>query len=150
MKCPSEKIPQNLNGCWARWALFAFGWLNIGLGTVGIFIPGLPTTVFLLIALWAFSKSSERFHLWLWNHPRFGKSLQNWHQHRVIPLKAKIMAVSMMSLSYFYLSFFVAESGLIPLIMSAIMGPSALYVVTRNSHAPVQVPARIKTHDHQP
>ena len=147
MKCPSENFSQKLDRCWARWALFGFGWLNIAFGTIGLFVTGLPTTVFLIIALWAFSKSSDRFHLWLWNHPRFGQTLQNWHAHRIIPMKAKIMAVLMMSLSFLYLTIFVAENWILPMAMAAIMVPAALYVVTRNNDVrePVPVPVREKT-----
>ena len=67
----------------------------MGLGLVGIFIPGLPTTVFLIIAFWAFSKSTERFQNWLWFHPKFGPPIRAWHMHRVIPVRAKIFAAAM-------------------------------------------------------
>ena len=144
MKCPVEQIPQKLGRCWARWALFGFGWFNIMLGTIGVFVPGLPTTVFLLIAFWAFSKSSDRFHSWLWNHPRFGASIRNWHEHRIIPVKAKVLAVTMMLSSFLYLTFFVAESWVLPTFMASIMLPSALYVVTRNSQSQQLAPIRIK------
>ena len=123
---------------------FVFGWFNIVLGTIGVFVPGLPTTVFILIAFWAFSKSSDRFHSWLWNHPRCGEPIRNWHLHRVIPVKAKIMAVTMMSASYLYLAFYVAENWMLPTFMAAIMLPSALYVVTRNSQSKLLVAVRIK------
>jgi uncharacterized protein len=119
-----------------HWLLIAFGFLNVGLGVIGVFVPGLPTTVFLIIALWAFSKSSERFQKWLWHHHRFGPSLQAWHNHRVIPLKAKILAVATMTLSLLYLTFFVAESWVLPTSVAAIMVPVALYLLTRNSAAP--------------
>lgn len=129
-----KETTEKLQRCWARWALFGFGWLNVIVGAIGIFVPGLPTTVFLIIAFWAFSKSSDRFHSWLWNHPRFGPGLRNWHEHRVIPVSSKILAVAMMSASFLYLSLFVAESWVLPTIMAFIMVPPAIYVVTRNSH----------------
>ena len=67
-KLSSAAVPR----CAGRWLFFTFGWLNVVVGVVGVVVPGLPTTVFLIIALWAFSKSSERFRTWLWNHHRFG------------------------------------------------------------------------------
>lgn len=142
MKRKSDETTHNFQRCWARWALFGFGWLNVAIGTVGIFVPGLPTTVFLIIAFWAFSKSSDRFHGWLWNHPRFGPSLRNWHEHRVISVKSKILAVTMMSASFLYLSYFVAESWKLPAIMAVLMIPPALYVVTRKSHAQSTPPSQ--------
>lgn len=140
MACPADKRTRNIERCWLRWLLFAFGWLNIVLGTIGIFVPGLPTTVFLIIAFWAFSKSSDRFHMWLWNHPRLGEPLRNWHEHRVISIKAKILAVFMMSASFVYLTYFVAESWVLPMVMASLMVPPALYVVTRNSVVRSPVP----------
>ena len=70
-----EKSHVNLARFWVRWFLLIFGWTNVGIGLVGIFIPGLPTTVFLIIAFWAFSKSSEKFQNWLWFHPKLGPSI---------------------------------------------------------------------------
>ena len=82
---------------------FATGWLFFFLGAIGVILPVLPTTPFMILALWAFSRSSDRFHYWLYNHRFFGPPLQKWNQHRVIPLPAKIMSVSMMSASFVYL-----------------------------------------------
>jgi hypothetical protein len=126
----------SLSGCWVRWSLLAFGWLNVGLGIVGVVVPGLPTTIFLIIALWAFSKSSEKFQKWLWNHPRFGPSLRAWHQHRVIPYRAKVMAVVMMSSSFLFITIFVAETVVLPLVMAAILVPVSAYVLSRQSTIP--------------
>ncbi|MBC8269733.1 MAG: YbaN family protein [Rhodospirillaceae bacterium] len=124
-------MPAQMNS-WARWLFFAFGWLNVGLGLIGIIVPGMPTTVFLIAALWAFSKSSERFRLWLWNHPRFGLTIRNWHEHKVIPYRAKIMATSMMVIS-FALVVALADDMTLPLILFMVMTPAALYVNTRAS-----------------
>ena len=68
----------------------SLGWVCVGLAFIGIFIPGIPTTPFLILALWAFAKSSKKFHTWLLNHPRFGPILRNWESHKVVPKKAKL------------------------------------------------------------
>ena len=73
--------------------LITIGWLCVGLAFVGTFVPGIPTTIFLIIALWAFAQSSKKFHSWLLNHKRFGPILQNWESHRVVPRKAKTLMV---------------------------------------------------------
>jgi len=75
--------------------LIFIGWLCVGLAFVGAFVPGIPTTIFLIIALWAFAKSSTKFHAWLLNHKRFGSILRNWESHKVVSKKAKKMMVVM-------------------------------------------------------
>ena len=78
-----------------KYLLIVLGWICVGLASIGIFIPGIPTTIFLIIALWAFAKSSKRFHTWLINHKKFGPMLKNWHSHKVVPKNAKITMVIM-------------------------------------------------------
>ena len=73
--------------------LISIGWLCVGLAFIGTLVPGVPTTIFLIIALWAFAKSSKKFHTWLLNHKRFGSILRNWESHKVVPKKAKQMMV---------------------------------------------------------
>ena len=82
-----------------RIILLSLGWLSVGLGFVGIFIPGIPTTIFLIIALWAFTKSSKKLRYWLLHHKRFGPILQNWQEHKVVPQRAKILMVILMILA---------------------------------------------------
>ena len=122
-----------LECCTVRYALLAFGWLMVALGTVGILVPGFPGTVFLLIALWAFSKSSERFHSWLYNHRVLGPPIQNWHNHRVIPAYAKTAAVAAMAASLAGLTYFIAESWVLPAAVGACLLPIAIFIVTRPS-----------------
>ena len=73
--------------------LLGIGWLCVGLAFVGVFVPGIPTTIFLIIALWAFARSSKKIHNCLLNHKRFGPILHNWQNHKVVPQKAKILMV---------------------------------------------------------
>ncbi|EDP62273.1 hypothetical protein BAL199_19668 [alpha proteobacterium BAL199] len=87
--------------------------------------------MFLLIAVWAFSRSSERFHVWLYEHPRFGRTVREWHAHRVIPIKAKIAAVSMMTVTGVGLVLISDGDWLLPAISGGIMAIVALWIVTR-------------------
>jgi uncharacterized membrane protein YbaN (DUF454 family) len=75
------------------------GWACVSLAFVGIFVPGIPTTIFLIIALWAFTKTSKKLRNWLLNHKRFGPILSNWQEHKVVPRRAKILMVTLMILS---------------------------------------------------
>ena len=74
---------------------FTLGILSLSLGYVGILIPGLPTTVFILIAAWAFSKCSDRFTAWLENHRLFGPRILNWTTYRGLSRRAKKLAILM-------------------------------------------------------
>ncbi len=76
----------------ARAAYLVTGLVFVGLGVLGAFLPVLPTTPFLLVSLWAFSKSSARLERWLLEHPRFGARLVAWRTERVIPLPVKLTA----------------------------------------------------------
>ena len=118
-----------------RLILLIVGWLCVGLGFVGIFVPGLPTTIFLIIALWAFARSSKRFHTWLLNHQRFGPILRNWESHKVVPIKAKIVMVILQILvvimvQYTFNSLFITVALLIVLILVA------WYVISLPSKTP--------------
>lgn len=80
-----------------RFLLSLLAVTSLGLGIAGIFIPGLPTTVFILIAGWAAARSSPRLHAWLWQHKLFGPMLQNWSQGGLVSRKAKYSAATMMA-----------------------------------------------------
>jgi uncharacterized membrane protein YbaN (DUF454 family) len=123
-----------------RAALAAFGWLNVGLGVLGMVLPVMPTTVFLLIALWAFSKSSIRFHHWLYFHPVLGRTIRAWHAHGVIPPRAKVLAVTMMSGSLVYVTLFIAQGWQLPVILGLVLASVATFIVSRPSRVPVRSP----------
>lgn len=74
------------------------GWTSVCLGVAGAFLPLLPTTPFLLLAAYAFSQGSERWHQWLTTHPKLGPPIEAWRTHRAITRKLKIYATLSMLL----------------------------------------------------
>ncbi|MFN3135484.1 MAG: YbaN family protein [Candidatus Kryptonium sp.] len=104
-----------------RFVLIGFGFIFVGLGVIGIFIPGLPTTPFLLLAAACFARSSKKFYNWLLNHKIFGTYIKNYREHRAITLRGKIMSLSLMWLVMGYTAFF-AISNLIVSIIIILIG----------------------------
>lgn len=78
----------------------------VGCAYIGMILPAVPTTTFLLLALWAFSKGSPKLHHWVYNHPRFGIYVRNWSEKSIYPLPAKLMMIfcSVISLLFMYIS----------------------------------------------
>ncbi|MFP6774124.1 MAG: YbaN family protein [Alphaproteobacteria bacterium] len=114
-------------------AMLALGLVCTALGIIGIILPVMPGTVFLLIAAWAFSRSSERLHLWLYNHPRFGRVIQDWHQYRAIPIRAKVLAIKMMGASFTYVALTLNQNMIVPVLVGATLAPVAIWIATRPS-----------------
>jgi len=72
------------------------GSISLALGILGIFLPVLPTTPFLLLSASLYLKGSEKLYNWLMNHPKLGPYITNFRIHKSIPLKAKIISILMM------------------------------------------------------
>lgn len=111
--------------------LFVFGWFCVGLGAIGAFLPLLPTTPFLLLALWAFSRCSPKFQSWLWSHTLFGPYVRNWVMYHAIPLKAKLLAIFMMSLSFGWMVIYSNFASYLIVIVGVCLGCAATYVLSR-------------------
>ena len=82
-----------------RWLLWITGTVALILGLLGVFLPVLPTTPFILLAAACYAKASERFHRRLLAHPSFGPVIREWEEYRSMPLRTKKFAVGLMSLS---------------------------------------------------
>ena len=115
--------------------LLGIGWLCVGLGFVGVFVPGIPTTIFLIIALWAFARSSKKFHTWLLNHKRFGPILHNWQEYKVVPLRAKILMVILQT-SVVIIVHYTFDNLIITLGLAITLVIVASYVISLPSKAP--------------
>lgn len=84
------------------------GTISLILGVLGIFLPVLPTTPFLLLTATLYFKASDKMYNWLLNQKYLGEYIKHFREHRAIPLKAKIVAIGMLWLSLLYCAIFIA------------------------------------------
>ena len=90
-----------------RILLIMVGWLCVVLATLGVVLPLLPTTPFLLLAAWCFARSSPRFHHWLLHRSWFGSYLRHWQAYRALPKGAKPKAVALIVTTFAISIYFV-------------------------------------------
>lgn len=92
----APREPGEIRQSWLRALLLGVGWLSVALGVIGIFLPVLPTTPFLLLAAACFVRSSPRLYTWLVTHPRLGPWIRDYLDGEGIPLKAKLYSIGLM------------------------------------------------------
>lgn len=92
-----------------KYLLLIIGTISLILGTIGIFIPILPTTPFILLASFCYIRSSDRLYNWLINHKIFGKYIYDYLVHKSVKKSAKITAVSLIWFSLFF-SFYIIKN----------------------------------------
>ncbi len=95
--------------CTVKVIYILLGGLSLGLGVAGIFLPLLPTTPFLLLSAALWLRSSPRLYHWLLNHKRLGPYIRDFLEHKVIPLRVKIISVSLVWITLLYCALFVAR-----------------------------------------
>lgn len=79
-----------------RWLLWLAGTVSLALGLIGVVLPGLPTTPFVLLAAACYAKASPRLHAWLLNHRFLGPMVRDWETHRSLTLRTKTIAIGSM------------------------------------------------------
>ena len=108
----------------------ALGWSAVALGLLGVILPVLPTTPFLLVAAFAFGNSSPRARAWLIDHAPFGPAIRDWEERGAISRRAKTLAVSMMTL-VLVVSLILGAPWWVVLAQVLLMGAGAAFILTR-------------------
>lgn len=113
--------------------LFVLGWISFALGIIGAFLPIIPTTPFLILAAFLFSKSSPRFHQWLLNLPLAGAGIKDWQDNRVIRPRAKILCITMIAVSLGIIFWNQRIPYVVKILVTVILVSVGSFVVTRKS-----------------
>lgn len=116
-----------------RYAYAGFGLACVGAGTIGIVVPGWPTTVFFILALWAFKRSSPRLETWLLNHRVIGSTLREWDEHRVVRPRTKVIAITTLWLMI-AVSLLLLTSSWVKAVLVVIAVCVTVYLATRKSN----------------
>ena len=132
--CPSLKFLISsrfkIDGIGMKYILTALGLVALGLGILGIFLPVLPTTPFLLLAAALFLRSSRSLYDWLLNHPKLGPYISNFMVHKSIPLHVKVISVSMVWITLLYCAIAVAEHWAFRLMFIAIATGVTIHILS--------------------
>jgi uncharacterized membrane protein YbaN (DUF454 family) len=120
----------------------AAGLVAVGIGIVGVVTPGLPGTVFLIVALFCFKRSSPRLERWLLEHPRLGPTLRDWELHRSIRPRTKVVAIVLMW-AFIGSTFFAGLNPWIEALLVALGAYGTWYIASRPSVVPGPVPGTL-------
>jgi len=114
----------------ARLTWLVVGLVALALGAIGIAVPLLPTTPLILLAAFAFARSSNRLHEWLITHDVFGTLIDNWQRHGAISRRAKIASVVSMA-ALLAISLAMAAPTAVIVVQLVVLGAVALFILTR-------------------
>ena len=120
---------QNASNNLVRYLLLFFGTFFVMLGIIGIILPLLPTTPFLLLAAACYARSSKKAYNWLLNNKWFGSYIKNYHEGKGIPLKVKIMAISFLWVTILASIFFIIEIFWIEILLMVIASLVSIHIV---------------------
>ena len=131
---PRQALPTMLTRA-ARIAWLLVGILSLSLGAIGIALPLLPTTPFILVAALAFARSSNRLHDWLITHNIFGPLIDNWQRYGAISRRAKVVSVTSMGL-LIAISLALAAPVSLIVLQLVVLGIAAFFILSRPGPPP--------------
>jgi len=114
----------------SRGVLIVAGTLFVGLGILGIFLPLLPTTPFLLLAAACYARSSERFYNWLLNNRWFGLYIKNYLEGKGVPLRVKVLSICFLWITIGYSVVFVVDTFLVRIILVLIAVGVTIHILS--------------------
>ncbi|MDZ7764042.1 MAG: YbaN family protein [Melioribacteraceae bacterium] len=102
----------------------------VALGVIGIFLPVMPTTIFLILAAACFARSSEKFYLRLINNKHLGKLIRDYREHGGMPVRAKVIAILMMNVAIGYSALFAVEILWVKILLFTIAVSVTIYILS--------------------
>lgn len=111
------------------------GYMSLTLGIIGAFLPVLPTTCFVLLAAFCFSRSSKTMHSYLFNHPVVGKAVRKWEKNGEIPLRIKVIATVAMLVTVSYPLYFLTFNIIWKILIITTIAVALIYIWTRPSES---------------
>lgn len=112
-----------------RGLFITIGFIMVGIGTLGIFLPVLPSTVFFLMAAYLFARSSEKFYIWLHKNKLFGRQLKNYREGRGMSMKTKVVLIVLLWISILISVLFAVENYILKFILIVILFGVTFYLV---------------------
>ena len=113
-----------------RYLLISSGTISLVFGIIGIILPILPTTPFLLLAAACYARSSQRFYNWLMNNRWFGNYIKNYHEGRGVPLKFKIFTISFLWITILFSIYYVVDNFWAEVILFIIAISVTIHIIT--------------------
>lgn len=123
----NQKMVQNR---FIKWTLIAAGTFFLACGIIGIFLPILPTTPFLLLAAACYARSSKRFYNWLLNNKWFGNYIKNYREGKGVPLKVKILSISFLWITIIFSAVFVVTILFVRVILILIAVAVTIHILS--------------------
>ena len=123
------EVTHKSNKKFVRVLFFIAGSITLAFGTIGIVLPILPTTPFLLASIACYLRSSERMTHWMLTNKYFGKYIKNYREGKGIPLKTKIFAISLLWITIVYSAFFIVPIWIVQIILFAVAATVTLHLV---------------------
>ena len=113
-----------------RWLWIIAGSISLALGIIGIFLPLLPTTPFLLLTAACYARGSSRLHNWLLNNKMFGKYIKDYREGKGIPARSKVFALTLLWLTIGFSIFFVIPILIVRIILLVIAVLVSMYIIS--------------------